>query len=125
MAATAEQWEAYQAVKALLRRDQQNVLSEIEWYMANTEPGAMLAEVDVFNERVNALRGRYYSPVANHHFLLKLGIIDISAPKWSTVQGPFDGVRLYRGRYGWRLAIRISDYFLRVIGAYIRDEKGA
>lgn len=122
MAATAEQWEAYQTAKASLEQDQQNVLSEIEFYMANTEPGATL--VNVFNDRVNALRGRYHSPTANQLFLLELGIIDISAPNVIT-QTLFDGVRLYdkHGLYGF--TIRLSDYFSEEIGAYIRDRKEA
>ena len=122
MTATAEQWKMYQAVKASLRQEQQNVLTVIEGYMANAEPGATL--VDVFNEQVNDLRGRYYSPAANQLFLLELGIIDISAPNDFITQTLFDGVRLYRkhGLYGF--TIRLSDYFSEEIGAYIRDEKG-
>ena len=122
MTATAEQWKAYQAVKASLRQEQQNVLSEIEWYMANTEPGVTL--VNVFTDRVNALRGRYHSPTANQLFLLELGIVDISAPNVIT-QTLLDGVRLYdkHGLYGF--TIRLSDYFSKVIGAYIRDRKEA
>lgn len=122
MTATAEQWKAYQAVKASLRQEQQNVLSEIEWYMANTEPGVTL--VNVFTDRVNALRGRYHSPTANQLFLLELGIVDISAPNVIT-QTLFDGVRLYdkHGLYGF--TIRLSDYFSKVIGAHIRDKKEA
>lgn len=124
MTATAEQWKAYQGVKALLWQEQQNVLTVIEGYMANAEPGATL--VDVFNEQVNDLRGRYYSPAANQIFLLELGIIDISAPDGLIAQNLFDRVRLYCGGHGvWRLAIRLSDYFSEVIGAYIRDRKGA
>ena len=123
MTATAEQWEAYQTAKTSLELDQQNVLSEIEFYMARTEPGVTL--VDVFNDRVNALRGRYYSPTANQLFLLELGIIDISAPNDCITQTLFDGVRLYdkHGLYGF--TIRLSDYFSEEIGGYIRDKKEA
>lgn len=123
MAATTEQWKAYQAVKALLWQEQQNVLTVIEWYMANAKPGATPAEVDIFNDRVNALRGRYYSPAANQFFLLELGIIDISAPNDFITQTLFDGVRLFdkHGLYGF--TIRLSDYFSEEIGAYIRDKK--
>lgn len=122
MMATAEQWKMYQAVKASLWQEQQNVLTVIEGYMANTELGVTL--VDVFNEQVNDLRGRYYSPAANQLFLLELGIVDISAPNVIT-QTLFDGVRLYRkhGLYGF--TIRLSDYYSKVIGAYIRDRKEA
>ena len=119
--ATAKQWKRYQAVRASLEPDQQNVLSEIEFYMANTEPGVTL--VNVFNDRVDALRGRFHSPTANQLFLLELGIVDISAPNAIT-QTLFDGVRLYdkHGLYGF--TIRLSDYFSEVIGAYIRDKEG-
>ena len=122
MTATVKHWKMYQAVKASLRQEQQNVLSEIEWYMANTEPGVTL--VNVFTDRVNALRGRYHSPTANQLFLLELGIVDISAPNVIT-QTLLDGVRLYdkHGLYGF--TIRLSDYFSKVIGAYIRDRKEA
>lgn len=123
MTATAEQWKAYQTAKASLERDQQNILSEIEGYMANAEPGATL--VNVFNDRVNALRGRYYSPTANQLFLLELGIVDISAPNDFITQTLFDGVRLY-GKHGfYGFTIRLSDYFSEEIGAYIRDRKEA
>lgn len=123
MTATAKQWKAYQTAKASLEQDQQNVLSEIEFYMANTEPGVTL--VNVFNDRVNALRGRYHSPTANQLFLLELGIVDISAPNDFLTQTLFDGVRLYdkHGLYGF--TIRLSDYFSEEIGGYIRDRKEA
>ena len=123
MAATAEQWEAYQTAKASLEQDQQNVLSEIEFYMANTEPGVTLAEVVVFNDHVNDLRGGEYFPLENRRFLIELGNVDISALNWLTVQSLFDGVGLYHAHGGWRFAIRLSDYFSEVIGTYIRDRK--
>lgn len=122
MTATAEQWKMYQAVKASLREDQQNVLSEIEFYMARTEPGVTLAEVVVFNDHVNDLRGGEYFPLENRRFLIELGNVDISALNWPTVQSLFDGVGLYHAHGGWRFAIRLSDYFSKVIGTYIRDE---
>ena len=125
MAATAEQWEAYQTAKASLEQDQQNVLSEIEFYMANTEPGVTLAEVVVFNDHVNDLRGGEYFPLENRRFLIELGNVDISALNWLTVQSLFDGVGLYHAHGGWRFAIRLSDYFSEEIGAYIRDRKEA
>lgn len=125
MAATAKQWEAYQAVKALLWQGQQNVLTVIEEYMANAEPGATRAEVDVFNEQVNDLRGGEYTPIENQRFLLELGIIDISAPNDFLTQTLFDGVRLYRKHSLYGFTIRLSDYFSKVIGAYIRDRKEA
>ena len=125
MKATAKQWEAYQAVKALLWQGQQNVLTVIEEYMANAEPGATLAEVVVFNDHVNDLRGGEYFPLENRRFLIELGNVDISALNWPTVQSLFDGVGLYHAHGGWRFAIRLSDYFSKVIGAYIRDRKEA
>lgn len=124
MAATAKQWKMYQAVKASLEPDQQNVLSEIEFYMARTGPGVTLAEVEVFSDYVSDWRGRVYSPATNHRFLAELGRINIGATNEPTVQKLFDWVRLYRGLDGWRLTIRLSDYFSKVIGAYIRDEEG-
>lgn len=125
MTATVEQWKMYQAVKASLRQEQQNVLTAIEGYMANMGPGATLAAVDVFNDRVNDLRGGEYLPIENQVFLIELGIVDISAPNEPTVQRLFEEVRLYRGIDGWRLKIRLSDYFSKVIGEYIRDRKEA
>ena len=123
MTAAAEQWKMYQAVKASLEPDQQNVLSEIEGRAANTEPGVTLAEVVVFNDHVNDLRGGEYLPIENQIFLIELGIVDISAPNEPTVQRLFKGVRLYRLIDGWRLKISLSDYYSKVIGAYICDEK--
>lgn len=125
MTATAEQWKMYQAVKASLDLEQQNVLTAIEGYMANMEPVVTLAEVDVFNDRVNDLRGGEYLPIENQIFLIELGIVDISAPNEPTVQRLFKGVRLYRVIDGWRLKISLSDYYSKVIGTYIRDEKEA
>ena len=124
MAATAEQWKAYQTAKASLQQEQQNVLSEIEFYMARTGPGVTLAEVEVFSDYVSDWRGRDYSPATNHRFLAELGKVNIGRNDQSTVQSLFNGVRLFRGLDGWRLTIRLSDYFSEVIGAYIRDEKG-
>lgn len=125
MTATAEQWKMYQAVKASLELEQQNVLTAIEGYMANMEQGVTLAEVDVFNDRVNDLRGGEYLPIENQIFLIELGIVDISAPNEPTVQRLFKGVRLYRGIDGWRLKISLSDYYSKAVGTYIRDEKEA
>lgn len=123
MTATAKQWEAYQAVKALLWQGQQNVLTAIEGYLARTGPGATITAVDVFNDRVNDWRGGEYLPIENQIFLIELGIVDISAPNEPTVQRLFEEVRLYREIDGWRLKIRLSDYFSEVIGAYIRDKE--
>ena len=125
MTATAEQWEAYQAVKASLEPDQQNVLSEIEFYMARTGPGGTLAEVDVSNDHVNDWRGGGYLEVENVRFLIQLGDVDIGGPNEPTVQIIFKMARVYRRRDRLRFVIRLSDYFSEVIGAYIRDEKGA
>lgn len=122
MAVTAKQWNLYQAVKASLRQEQQNVLAEIEGRAANTEPGVTLAEVVVFNDHVNDLRGGEYFPLENRRFLIELGNVDISALNWPTVQSLFDGVGLYHAHGGWRFAIRLSDYFSKVIGTYIREK---
>ncbi|MDU5530330.1 MAG: hypothetical protein E6041_17215 [Escherichia coli] len=124
MTATAKQWKRYQAVRASLEPDQQNILSEIEGRAANTEPGVTLAEVVVFNDHVNDLRGGEYFPLENRRFLIELGNVDISALNWPTVQSLFDGVGLYHAHGGWRFAIRLSDYFSEEIGAYIRDKEG-
>lgn len=123
MTATAERWKAYQKVKASLSQEQQNVLTAIEGYLARTGPGATITAVDVFNDRVNDWRGGEYLPIENQIFLIELGIVDISAPNEPTVQRLFEEVRLYREIDGWRLKIRLSDYYSKVIGEYIRDEK--
>ena len=120
MTATAKQWKRYQAVRASLEPDQQNVLSGIEEY---AEPGITLVEVDVFNDHVNAWRGGEYTPAENKRFLDDLGSVDIGDPNEPTVQSLFDGVRLYRRRDGRRLAIRLSDYYSEVIGAYISKKE--
>ncbi len=125
MTATVKEWNRYQVSKVFLEPDQQNVLSEIEFYMARTGPGVTLAEFEITNDLVNCWRGRDYSPATNHRFLANLGRANIGAPKGSTDQSLFSGVRLFRGLDGWRLKIRLSDYFSEVIGAYIRDRKEA
>ena len=128
MTATAEQWKMYQAVKASLQLEQQNVLSEIEWYMAHTEPGITLVEVDVFNDHVNDWRGGEYSPAENKRFLNELAEVNFydlyDADKF-TIQKPFNSVKFSRARGAKRFSIKISDYFSKVIGAYIRDKKEA
>jgi hypothetical protein len=123
MTATAKQWKRYQAVRASLEPDQQNVLSEIEFYMSHTEPGVTLAEVEVFSDYVSDWRGRHYSPATNHRFLAGLGKVNIGVDDQDTAHNLFDWVRLRRGPDGWRLKIRPSEYFSEVIGAYIRDKE--
>lgn len=124
MTATAKQWKRYQAVRASLEPDQQNVLSEIEFHMAQPGPGT-LREIDVFSDYVSDWRGRHYSPATNHRFLAGLGKVNIGGNDQATVQNLFDWVRLRHGPDGWRLKIRLSDYFSEVIGAHIRDRKEA
>lgn len=123
MTATAKQWKRYQAVRASLEPDQQNVLSEIEWCMARTEPGVTLAELNVSNDRVNDWRGGEYLWVENLRFLIKLGNVDIGGPREPTVQTMFKLARIYSRRDRCRFVFRLSDYFSEVIGAYIRDRK--
>lgn len=122
MAATAKQWEAYQAVKASLREDQQNVLSEIERRIAQAGPGT-LVEVDVSNDQVNDWRGRKYLSVENVRFLFEFGNVDIGGPNEPTGQKLFEMARTYYRHDRYRFVIRLSDYFSKVIGAYICDEK--
>lgn len=124
MTATAKQWEAYQAVKASLEPDQQNVLTVIEEYMANMEPGVTLSEVDVSNDYVNDWRGGKYLSVENVRFLFELGNVDIGGPNEPT-QTLFEMARTYYRRDRFRFVIRLSDYFSKVISAYIRDRKEA
>ena len=121
--ATAEQWKAYQTTKASLERDQQNVLAEIEGYMASAEPGVTIAEVDVSNDHVNDWRGGGYLAVENGRFLIQLGEVDIGGPNEPTVQTMFNMARVYHRHDRVRFVIRLSDYFSEVIGAYIRDKK--
>lgn len=122
MTATAEQWKAYQAVKASLRQEQQNVLSGIEEY---AEPGITLVEVDVSNDQVNDWRGRKYLSVENVRFLFELGNVDIGGPNEPTGQKLFEMARTYYRHDRYRFVIRLSDYFSKVIGACLRDKKGA
>ena len=42
MTATVKEWNRYQATKALLRQEQQNMLTVIEGYMKREEPGCTL-----------------------------------------------------------------------------------
>lgn len=123
MAATAEQWKMYQAVKASLEPDQQNVLTVIEEYMANMEPGITLAEVDISNDYVNDWRGGKYLSVENVRFLFELGNVDIGGTNEPTGQKLFEMARTYYRHDRYRFVIRLSDYFSKVIGEYIRDEK--
>ena len=124
MTATAEQWKMYQAVKASLREDQQNVLSEIERRIAQAGPGTLVG-IDVSNDHVNDWRGGGYLAVENGRFLIQLGEVDIGGPNEPTVQTMFNMARVYHRRDRVRFVIRLSDYFSEVIGAYIRDRKEA
>ena len=122
MTATAEQWKMYQAVKASLREDQQNVLTAIEGYM---EPNYSLGGIEVFNDRVNDWRGGEYSPAENKRFLNELAGVSLYDTDKFTIQKPFDSVKLSGGRGTKKFSIKISDYYSKVIGAYIRDRKEA
>lgn len=122
--ATAKEWNMYQVSKALLRRDQQNVLTFVEGYMDLTEPDYPLGGIEVFNERVNDLRGGEYTPAENELFLNELAKVNLYAKDKLTVQNPFDSVKLH-DRHGKNIfSIRFSDYFLKLIGGYIRDNWG-
>ena len=122
--ATVKEWNMYQVSKALLRRDQQNVLTFVEGYMDLTEPDYPLGEIEVFNERVNDLRGGEYTPAENELFLNELAKVNLYAKDKLTVQNPFDSVKLH-DRHGKNIfSIRFSDYFLKLIGGYIRDNWG-
>ncbi|MDU3323918.1 MAG: hypothetical protein E7E70_24890 [Escherichia coli] len=125
MAATAKQWEAYQAVKASLSQEQQKVLSDIEGHMAHMEPGGTPAELEINNDFVNLWRGGKYLQVENLRFLIQLGNVDIGGPNEPTVQIMFKMARIYRRRDRVRFVIRLSNYFSKVIGGYIRDRKEA
>lgn len=125
MTATVKEWNRYQVTKALLRQEQQNVLTVIEGYMKREEPGFILGGIEFFNREINYLRGSEYSPAENHRFLLELGKVDIGANDRVAVPGPFDSVKLSGGRGAEKFSIKISDYFSKVIGEYIRDEKEA
>lgn len=123
MAATVEQWKMYQAVKASLRQEQQNVLTAIEGYMERTEPNYSLGGIEVFNDRVNDWRGGEYSPAENKRFLNELAEVNLYDTDKFTIQKPFDSVKLSGGRGTKKFSIKISDYYSKVIGAYICDEK--
>lgn len=123
MAGTAKEWNMYQVSKALLRRDQQNVLSAIEWHMAQPGPGT-LRGIDVFNDDVNTWRGGEYTPAENKRFLKELAEVNLYAKDKFTIQKPFDSVKLYRRRGDHRFSINLSDYFSKVIGVYISDNRG-
>lgn len=124
MAGTAAQWNMYQVSKALLRREQQNVLSEIEWHMARSEPGVTLGGIDVFNDTVNTWRGREYTPAENKRFLNELAEVSLYCNDRSTFQKPFDSVKYSRARGEKRFSINLSDYYSKVIGTYISDNRG-
>ena len=124
MAGTAKEWNMYQVSKALLRREQQNVLSEIEWHMARSGPGLTLGGIDVFNDDVNTWRGGEYTPAENKRFLNELAEVSLCCNDRSTFQKPFDSVKFYRTHGEKRFSIVLSDYFSKVIGTYIRDNWG-
>lgn len=125
MVTTSERWKAYQKVKASLSQEQQNVLSNIEGYMVRMKLWSTLSEVDISNDRVNDWRGGEYLEVENVRFLIQLGDIDIGGPNESTARTMFKMTRTYRRRDRLRFVIRLSDYFSKVLGEYIRDEKEA
>ncbi|MDU2929060.1 hypothetical protein [Negativicoccus succinicivorans] len=125
MATTAERWKAYQKVKASLSQEQQNVLSDIEFHMAHMELGGTPAELEINNDFVNCWRGGKYLEVENARFLIQLGEVDIGGPNEPTARTMFKMTRVYRRRDRLRFVIRLSDYFLEVIGAHLRDEKEA
>lgn len=80
--------------------------------------------IEVFNERVNDLRGGEYTPAENELFLNELAKVNLYAKDKCTVQNPFDSVKLH-DRHGKNIfSIRFSDYFLKLIGGYIRDNWG-
>lgn len=124
MAATAEQWKMYQAVKASLLEDQQNVLTEIERRIAQAGPGTLVG-IDVFNEEVNAWRGGEYTRAENRRFLKELAEVNICAKDKLTIRKPFNSVKSHHRRGDNTFSIWFSNYFSKVIGAYIRDRKGA
>lgn len=124
MTATAEQWKMYQAVKASLLEDQQNVLTEIERRIAQAGPGT-LRGIDVFNEDVNAWRGGEYTRAENRRFLKELAEVNICAKDKFTIRKPFNSVKSHHRRGDNTFSIWFSNYFSKVIGAYIRDRKGA
>lgn len=125
MTATAKQWKRYQAVRASLEPDQQNVLSDIEFHMAHMELGGTPAELEINNDFVNCWRGGKYLEVENARFLIQLGEVDIGGPNEPTARTMFKMTRVYRRRDRLRFVIRLSDYFSEEIGAYIRDRKEA
>lgn len=124
MTATAEQWKMYQAVKASLLEDQQNVLTEIERRIAQAGPGTLVG-IDVFNEEVNAWRGGEYTRAENRRFLKELAEVNICAKDKLTIRKPFNSVKSHHRRGDNTFSIWFSNYFSKVIGAYIRDRKGA
>lgn len=115
MAGTAKEWNMYQVSKALLRRDQQKILSLCEWSMGS---------VDVWNEGVNAWRGGEYTPAENERFLNELAEVNIYTKDKFTIQKPFDSVKSHHSGGDTSFSIRVSDYFSKVICAYIRDNWG-
>lgn len=127
MTVTIKQWNTYQKAKASLSQEQQNVLSNIEWYMARMGPGVTLTELEIFNDLVTCWRGRNYSSIENHRFLLDLAKVNLCAPDREEffVRYPFDSVEFQHRNGKNMFLIRPSEYFSEVIGAYIRDRKEA
>lgn len=123
MTATAEQWKMYQAVKASLQQEQQNALTAIEGHMKRVTRGRRLTELEISNEYVNEWRDGEYTPAENELFLNELAKVNLYAKDKCTVQNPFDSVKFSLVRGEKRFSIRLSDYFSKVIGAYIRDRK--
>ena len=120
--ATAKEWNMYQVSKALLRREQQNVLTLCERYMYLTDPDYPLAGFDVSNDKVNDLRGGEYTLAENELFLNELAKVNLYTKDKLTVQNPFDIVELH-DRYSKNIfSIRLSEYYSKVIGEYIYDK---
>ena len=87
--------------------------------------GFTLSELKISDDLVNCWRGKNYSPIDNHHFLLDLADVDLCAPYPDEVffRYPFDSVRLRYRNDRNIFSINLSYYFSEVIGAYLRDEK--
>lgn len=118
MSGTAAQWNMYQVSKALLRQDQQKILSLCENILYHND-GNELRTIMVSNDTLNQFRGEKYTPEQNQRFLNELAEVNLYTKDKCTVQNPFDTVKYLSEDKKFK--ITFSDYFFNDIGDFVRN----
>ena len=118
MAGIAKEWNMYQVSKALLRRDQQKILSLCENILYHND-GNELRTIMVSNDTLNQFRGEKYTPEQNQRFLNELAEVNLYTKDKLTAQNPFDTVKYLNEDKKFKIAF--SDYFFNNIGEFVRN----